>query len=106
MLEFAYYLFHLSVFGFIREVCSALKLQFQKASNTSHENRNRKLKYYRILGYDSRLHGRNSLECLRAQNVIYGSIVSVMQSEALLLNLVSSWHVELELKGSLFKSVC
>lgn len=81
-----YYLFHLSIFGFIRGVCSALKLQFQKASNTSHENWKRKLKYYRILGYDSRLHGRNTVEYLRAQNVIYRSIVTVMQSETSLLN--------------------
>lgn len=81
-----YYLFHLSTFGFIRGVCSALVLQFQKASSTSHKNWNRKSKYYRILGYDSRLHGRNTLEYLGAQNVIYKSIVAVMQSEALLLN--------------------
>lgn len=86
MMGFGYYLFHLSTFVFIRGVCSALMLQFQKASNTLQKNWNRKLKYYRILGYDSRLHGRNTLEYLRAQNVIYKSIVTVMQSEALLLN--------------------
>lgn len=83
---FAYYLFHISIFGFMRGVCSALKLQFQKASNTSQENWNRKLKYYRVPGYDSRLHGRNTPEYLRAQNVIFESIVTVMQLEALLLN--------------------
>lgn len=86
MMGFVYYLFHLSTFGFIRGVCSALMLQFQKASNTSHKNWNRKLKYCRILGYDSRLHGRNTLKYLGAQNVIHKSIVAVMQSEALLLN--------------------
>lgn len=83
---FVYYLFHLSTFGFIRGVCSALMLQFQKASNTSHKNWNRKLKHHRILGYDSRLHGRNPLKYLGLQNVIHKSIVAVMQSEALLLN--------------------
>lgn len=95
MMGFVYYLFHLSIFGCIRGVCSALMLQFQKASKTSHKNWNRKLKYYRILGYDSRLHfqstssaeycRRNTL-VLGAQNVIHKSIVAVMQSEALLLN--------------------
>lgn len=110
---FAYYLFHISISGFMRGVCSALKLQFQKASNSSQENWNRKLKYYRVLGYDSRLHGRNTPEYLRAQNVIYESIVTVMQLEALLLNWESplgmlNWinNYQCTIQLTLFKSIC
>lgn len=53
-------------------ISSSLELQSQKASNTSRSNWKRKWKYSRILEYDSKY----SSEYLRAQNIIYKTLIA------------------------------